>query len=103
MRSKLRPDDRSGYLALLPYLLPYLGESGHFSVSLGARKLFITNNSQRPFLEGEGLKIGRSAVRPRCWPPTHAAQPVFRLLLPLTWDNRASAPLCHERKRRIGG
>jgi hypothetical protein len=53
----------------LPLLLPFLCESGCVSVSLGARTPLNSNNSQSSIFEGDPLRIGRSAVQPRPWPP----------------------------------
>ena len=40
--------------SFLPYLLPYLGESGWFSVGLGARKPLNTNDFGIRVLRGGG-------------------------------------------------
>jgi hypothetical protein len=40
--------------SFLPYLLPYLGESGWFSVGLGARKPLNTNDFGKWLLRGGG-------------------------------------------------
>ena len=48
----------------LPYLLPYLGESGWFSVGLGARKPLNTNDFGMWLLRGggsENRKVGGSS------------------------------------------
>ena len=58
-------DNRPG----LPLLLPFPTDPGYVWMILGAELLFITNGYVLPFLEGDGLRIGRSAVRPRPSPP----------------------------------